>query len=142
MTRREPDAASGHRREQFAAEVRHAIQDLIGRGLNDPRVEGMVTITTCNVSADGQHADILVSVLPAKNQAKVIAGLRHAAGHLRRQVGERIRNRRIPALHFELDLSLKKQAATIEALAKVAAERSTKDQPPPTPAPDAGGAAE
>ncbi len=122
MTRERP-TGRGHRREQLAAELREVIQDALTRGLSDPRVRGLITITSLEVAADLATAAVWVSVLPEKNQVKVIAGLRHAAKHLRHEAGVKITSVKIPELRFELDVSLKKQAAVIQALGRVAAER-------------------
>jgi ribosome-binding factor A len=125
MTR--PRTQPNHRREQFAAELREVIQDQFTRGLSDPRVQGLITITSVEIDSELTRALIRVSVLPEKNQTKVIAGLKHGAKHLRHKAGEKITAVRIPELIFEIDTSLKKQAAVIEALAKVAREREAKE---------------
>lgn len=124
----QPEGRAAHRREIFAAELREQVQNLITRGLNDPRVQGMITVTRVDLAPDMSRASFWVSVLPEKNQAKVIAGLRHASKHFRHQLGEKIKNMRMPEIAFELDTGLKKQAAVIQALAKVAAEREEKNR--------------
>ncbi|MGD9690436.1 MAG: 30S ribosome-binding factor RbfA [Phycisphaerales bacterium] len=121
----------GHRREAIASEIRSALQALLARGLNDPRVQGMVTITGVDVDQQLARALVRVSVIPEKYQVRVLAGLRHAAGHLRRQVGETIKTIRIPELAFEIDTGLKRQAEVIEALSRVAAEREARGERDP-----------
>ena len=112
-----------HKREQLASTLGQVVQTLITRGIADPRIVGIITVTGCDVAPDYSHAIIKVSVLPQKNEAKVMGGLRHAAGHFRRQARDRIHARNIPELRFELDSSLKRQAALIGALSQVVAER-------------------
>ncbi len=112
-----------HRREQIGAELHRVLQELLARGLNDPRLQGLVTLTEVRVSPDLAQATVMVSVMPEKNGARVVAALRHAAGHLRREAGKAIQTVRIPDMLFELDDRLKKQAAVFEALGRVAAER-------------------
>ncbi|MBL8756874.1 MAG: 30S ribosome-binding factor RbfA [Phycisphaerae bacterium] len=121
--------APSHRREQLAAEMQRVLQNLLARGLNDPRVEGLVTITEVLVTQDLAQAKVMVSVFPEKPGPKVISALRHASGHLRREIGSAIQTIRIPDLVFELDDRLKKQAAVFEALGKVAAEREGEHPP-------------
>lgn len=117
---------SGHRREHLESTLHRVLQVAL-RDLNDPRMEGLVTITGVEVSQDLKNAHVKVSVYPAKHEAKVLGALRHAHVHLRRLAGEEIRTVRIPDLVFDLDQSLKKQAGVIEALGKVAAERQAKE---------------
>ena len=119
--------------EQLAAEIRSAVQQAIDRGLADPRISGMITITACRVSPDAKSAFLEVSVLPAEKQELTMHGLRSAAAHLRRQIGDVVRTRQIPALNFRLDEKLKKQAGVMEAIARANAGR-----PPTDPASQAG----
>jgi ribosome-binding factor A len=127
MTRPRQQPGQGHRREQLASELREVLQDQFTRGLSDPRIQGLITITSVQIDQELTRALVRVSVLPEKNQARVIAGLKHGSKHLRHKAGEKIVNVRIPELIFEIDTSLKKQAAVIEALAKVAREREQKE---------------
>lgn len=107
-----------------------AVQEVLGRGLNDPRIRGLVSVTRVSVSTDLADATIGVSVMPTEHGPKTIHGLRHAASHLRTQVGQRTRLRRVPRLHFELDDGLKKQADVLAAINKATGdgESSTLDE--------------
>ena len=53
-----------HHLEQVASEVRRRLQDLLVRGLSDPRVRGMVSVTDVKVAPDLSEAYVKVSVLP------------------------------------------------------------------------------
>ena len=124
------------RHEQLAADLHRAIQDVIQRGLSDPRVRGLITVTKVRLSQDGREATVLVSVLPAERQELTLHGLVSAAPHMRHALGEAIRARAIPTLHFKADTSTKKQAGVLRALDRVRAERETKGgDETPSPAP-------
>ncbi len=111
-----------HRPEQLSSEIRSAVQELLDRGLSDPRISGMITITGVRVTPDSKTAFLSVSILPADRQALTIHGLKSAAAHIRRQAADLIRTRQVPELIFRLDESLKKQAAVIESINKAAAD--------------------
>lgn len=115
-----------HKPEQLAHEVQHAVQQLLARGLNDPRISGLITITKARVQADLKRAELFVSIFPAERQDLTMHGLKSAAKHLRRQVGDMVRTRSIPELVFVLDESLKKEAAVLRDLQKVRAELESK----------------
>ncbi len=100
----------GPRHAHVAAQIRRSLQLLLAKGLNDPRIRGLVSITGVDLSPDHTNARVLVSVLPGEHGPLAVAGLRHAAGRLHGQVGRALRLRRVPRLDFELDDSLKKQA--------------------------------
>lgn len=120
---------SSHRREQFASTLRRALQEILARGLSDPRLkDAMVTITDVDCSPDLKQALVLVSIIPEKKQDLVVHGLNHAAAHIRRQAGEITEFRQMPQLTFRADVALKKQADVYDALAKVAREREAKQQ--------------
>jgi len=116
------------RQEQLAADLQRAVQDAITRGLHDPRVRGLITVTEVRVSQDLREATILVSVLPAEAQELTLHGLISAAPHLRHALGESVRARNIPNLHFRADTSTKKQAGVLRALEQVRDEREKRGE--------------
>lgn len=104
------------RSAQVAGEVRRALQAEFVRGLNDPRVQGMVSVTEVDLSPDGSVARVSLSVLPADRASLTLSGVRAAKGFLRRRVMDETRIARVPKLEFELDDSIKRQAALDDAL--------------------------
>ena len=105
-----------HRKSQIESTLRRAISKAITQQLSDPRVVGMVTITRVDVSPDLHEAYVYVSVLPEKFQRKTVAGLIHAAGHVRSLVRKQVRMRHVPRFDFRLDETLKKEAAIFQAI--------------------------
>ncbi len=108
------------RTEQVSSVLREEIQRVLDRGLNDPRVGGLLTVTSVRVAPDFKSAVVRVSVMPEDRQELALHGLRSAAGHVRSQVGRRLPGRQVPALGFELDESLKKQARVFQAISEAA----------------------
>ena len=102
--------------EQTKSVLIRALQEIFSRGLNDPRVRGLVSVTRVNLSADYADATVWVSVMPAEHGTLTLHGLRHAATHIRTEVGRRARLRRTPRLAFKLDESIKKEAAVLHAI--------------------------
>ncbi|MBX3389374.1 MAG: 30S ribosome-binding factor RbfA [Phycisphaeraceae bacterium] len=130
------------RQEQFASVLREAVQAVIDRGIQDPRISGMITVTGVRVAEDFADATFLVSVLPAEKQDLTLHGIRSATTHIRREAGKKIESRRLPRFHFDVDTSTKKQAAVIEALLKVQNDRESRGlsgaDPGGSPAQDSG----
>ncbi len=106
----------GVHKEKTASVLCRAIQSVLSRGLNDPRVRGMMTVTGVRVSDDLANATVMVSVLPAEHAELTVHGLRHAAQHIRTEVGRAVRMRRMPQLTFSVDESLKKEARIVSAI--------------------------
>jgi ribosome-binding factor A len=117
------------RTEQAASTLRKALQQVLAKGLSDPRAHGLITITGVRVTEDLQEALINVSVLPAERQDLVLHALKDASNYIRREVGEIVDARKLPKFTFRLDTSLKREATVLDALNKVAREREAKGLP-------------
>jgi ribosome-binding factor A len=98
------------RTEQIASSIRAAVQQSIARGLNDPRIRGLISVTKVKVAPDLSEAVVYVSVLPEDRAGLTLQGLESAAGRLRGTLYEQMRIRKAPRLLFRIDDSLKKQA--------------------------------
>lgn len=112
-----------HRPEQMSSSIQKELQERLIRGLQDPRVSGIITITGVRVTEDLATAVISVSVLPEEKQDLTLHGLRSSAKFLRREVGEKIDTRQLPEFIFKLDASLKKQASIFTELDRVRQDR-------------------
>jgi ribosome-binding factor A len=105
------------RAEKVASILWREIQNVLTRGLADPRVMGMTSVTEVSVSDDLAHATVMVSVMPEECASLTLHGLQHATQHIRTRVGKQVRLRRMPRLIFRLDKSLKKEASILAAIA-------------------------
>ena len=112
-------AHSSDRPAQISGEVRRALQAEIARGLNDPRVQGMISITEVVMTPDLAQARIRVSVLPEARASLTLSGLRAAATHLRRRLMVETRISRVPQLVFEIDDRFKRESE-LDALIRAA----------------------
>ncbi len=87
------------------------------RTLKDPRIEGFVSITKCEVTGDLRYAKIYVSVYGSEAQAKAaFKGLKSATGFIRRDVASRINLRAAPEPVFVLDDSIKRGTSILRTL--------------------------
>lgn len=109
------------RLDQIGSLIRRCIQAVLARGLHDPRLRGLISVTKVEVDPDLSEAAVYVSVLPAGHGETAVHGLRHAAPRIRAELGRELRLRRMPRLAFHLDESIKRQAALEALLEKPAA---------------------
>jgi ribosome-binding factor A len=123
-----------HRREQLASAIQNEIQDVIARKVSDPRISGLLTITSVRVTEDRTQAIVGVSVMPESAEKLTLHGLRAAAPFIRRELGMRIESRKLPELVFKVDRSPKREAALNEALSRVARERGAAGDAGTSPA--------
>jgi ribosome-binding factor A len=97
---------ANHRHERVAEEIAHEINAMLAGELKDPRLEGSVVASEVRVQPDMKHARVFISVKGTdKEQTDAIKALEHASGFIRRELVERLQLRRLPELHFTLDLS-------------------------------------
>lgn len=90
------------RARRVAELIQRELSRLIAAELQDPRLR-LVTVTDVEVTRDLAHARVFISVLGSDDASDAVAALRHAAGHLRRELGGVLRLRMLPDLHFVED---------------------------------------
>jgi ribosome-binding factor A len=109
---------ANHRHERVGEEIAHEINTMLAGELKDPRLEGYIVASEVRVQPDMKHARVFVSVQGSdKEQSDAIKALEHASGFIRRELVERLQLRRLPELHFTLDLS-QEHVERIEQLLK------------------------
>ncbi|GAC1632352.1 MAG: 30S ribosome-binding factor RbfA [Candidatus Acidiferrum sp.] len=110
-------STTNHRHERIGEEIAHEINAMLAGELKDPRLEGSVSVSEVRVQPDMKHARIFVTVRSddSKERAGAIKALEHAAGYIRHELIERLQVRRLPDLHFTLDVA-EESAERIERL--------------------------
>ncbi len=103
------------RPEKVGEAIQKIVSELILRGLKDPRI-GFVTITGVKMTDDLSVAKIFYSVVGSDEEKKDSqAGLKSAAGFIRKEVGAQLKLRHVPEIHFKFDDTLER-ANNIERL--------------------------
>ena len=100
--------SQGSRPDRVADQIRHELATMLAREVHDPGI-GFVTITRVQVTPDLQHARVF----------------------LRRQIGQRLRLKRVASLEFVYDQSIAGQDRIERLLDEIRAAQ------PPGAAPDA-----
>ena len=96
-------------------EIQRELSALI-RSVKDPRVTGMVSVTTVETTPDLRYAKVYISVLDKSDSTQVLKGLKSASGWLRRELGRALQLRYTPELQFERDDSIDKGAHILDML--------------------------
>ncbi len=82
---------------------------MLAREVHDPGI-GFLTITHVHVSPDLQVARVFYTTLGTESERRATdKALRRAAPFLRRQISQRLRLRRVPALEFVFDKAIETQ---------------------------------
>ncbi len=92
---------------RISEEVKKVVSDLLFKGLKDPRVNSMTSVTNVEVTRDLRFAKIYVSVLGSQEEKEAsLEGLESAKGFIRKEIGSRIDLRYAPEPLFYLDDSI------------------------------------
>ncbi|MDE2778524.1 MAG: 30S ribosome-binding factor RbfA [Chloroflexota bacterium] len=97
--------------------LRQEISLLLSREIKDPRLNGVISITKVETTADLRNARVYVSVMgeqDAKDAA--LEGIQSAATFLRRSLRDRLKLRYVPFLKFALDESMEDADAVLRLM--------------------------
>lgn len=113
------------RTERLGEQIRRELSERIRLEVKDPRV-GMVSITDVRVSRDLAHAKVFITRIgePADREPAVEA-LNHAAGFLKRALGQGMRVRAVPNLRFFYDTAVEEGARLEDLIDQAVASDSS-----------------
>lgn len=94
--------SGGHRIERLNELFRRELARLLLSDIKDPRLTD-VTVTQVRVSGDLSYATVYVRNDLGESAEQAIAGLEHAGGFIRRELGRSLHLRKIPEFRFEID---------------------------------------
>jgi len=111
------------RTERLNHLIQAEISDLLQKHINDPRLNGLISVTGVEISSDLKNARISFSTLGGSlDRADVLKGFKSAAGFLRRELAHRLNIRVTPELSFEFDDSIEHGVDLVNLIDRVAAE--------------------
>jgi ribosome-binding factor A len=115
------------RNQKVADVLRREISDILRTEIRDPGI-GFVTVTDVEVAKDIRNAKVFVSVLgDAAAKRETMKALDRARTTVQCMLGERVRLRFLPILHFHLDESIEYGTRIDSILARIDAERSSHE---------------
>src|SRR5665213_3614572 len=113
--------ATEHRRSERVAEaIREEVATFLAVDVKDPRVNGLVTVTGCEITRDLRHAKVYVSIMGTDTErAATMDGLASVATHLRSRVGRALQLRLAPEIVFKADDSIARATRIEDLLAQI-----------------------
>jgi ribosome-binding factor A len=117
------------RPDRVGEAIRDELSQIIARDVHDPGI-GFLTLTRVSVTPDLQIARIYYTSLgDEKAQRETAKALQRATPFLRRQIGARIRLRRVPELTFFYDESIAHTDRVEQILQDLKAEAAARPAP-------------
>ena len=97
---------AGFKINRITSDVKIVLSELL-REVKDPRVSKLLSIVKVDVSGDLSYATIYVSAIEGAEKTKEsVKALKGAAGYLRRELGSKMKLRKVPELRFVADDSI------------------------------------
>ena len=97
---------ASNRINRINEEIQKELSSLL-RTVKDPRVQDtMISITRVETTPDLRYTKVYVSFLQEEKAKDAMAGLKSAAGYLRRQLGSNLKLRYAPEIVWSLDDSI------------------------------------
>ena len=132
--------AQGYRPDRVGDQIREVLSEILSRGeVHDPGI-GFITLTRVQVTPDLQLARVFYTSLGDPQARKETArALDRATPFFRRQIGARLRLRRVPEVEFRFDESIAHQdriEQILRDLHEEDAQRATEGRLKPAPTSD------
>ena len=121
--------SQGTRASRVGDQIQAELASLLTRDVHDPGI-GFVTITRVKLSPDLQQARVYyTSIGDDKAKRESARALDRATPFLRRQVGQRLRLKRVPVLTFLYDESIEQGDRIERILQELKMERAARPEP-------------
>lgn len=118
------------RQEKVARQVKEAVSDAIANHLNDPRIEGFVSITKVDMAADLRSADVYFSIF-GKGEAsenKTFTAIMHAKSRIQSLLAGKLNCKFCPVLRFHKDDTFKKVMETMKLIDQAVNEQTNENE--------------
>ena len=101
---------AGYKINRITQDIKITLSELL-RGIKDPRVSKLLSIVKVDVTGDLSYATVYVSAIEGfETTVNSVKALKGAAGYLRRELGMRLKLRKVPELRFVADDSIEQSA--------------------------------
>ena len=134
------------RQERVARVIKEVVSEAVLNHLNDPRIQGLVSVTRVSVTPDLRSADVYLSIFATgaaqddKTQAvadRSFAAIVHARNRIQSLLASRMRAKFCPALNFYSDENFKKTLETMKIIDQAVGELKEREAHRPASDPDA-----
>ena len=117
------------RQEKVARVIKEAVSDAIANHLNDPRIEGFVSVTRVEMGSDLRNADVYFSIFGKDDAAqnKTFAAISHAKSRIQSLVAGKLHSKFCPVLHLYRDEKFKKTLEIMKLIDQAVNKPDKKD---------------
>lgn len=119
---------AGFKINRITSDIKICLAELL-REVKDPRVSKLISIVKLDVSGDMSYASVYVSAIEGSEKTKesVKALNKSAVSFLRRELGARMKLRKVPELKFIADDSIEKSSEIISVINSFKEDKTDKE---------------
>lgn len=109
--------------------VKEVVSDAVTNHLNDPRIEGLVSVTKVDMAADLRSANVYLSIFGKDDasQNRTFAAITHARSRIQSLLAGKLQCKFCPVLCFHRDEKFKKTMETINLIDRAVGELEKKN---------------
>ncbi len=85
--------------------LKRYISEIINQKINDPRIQGIISVSNVSTTPDLKHAKISLSIFSTNDKNEILSAIKSASGFIRHELASEVEFRCVPNLIFELDTS-------------------------------------
>ncbi|OHB60397.1 MAG: ribosome-binding factor A [Planctomycetes bacterium RBG_13_46_10] len=117
------------RQEKVARVIKEAVSDAIANHLNDPRIEGLVSVTKVEITGDLRRAEVYISIFGTNEAAqnKTFTAISGARSRIQLLMAGRLSSKFCPVLCLHKDENFKKTLETMRLIDQAVSEMENKD---------------
>lgn len=117
------------RQKKVSSLIKEIVSEILLNELQDPRIEGLVSVTRVKISPDLKNADIYLSIFGTEqNKQKMsFSAIVSATSHIQSLLAQRMRSRRCPSIRFHWDQQFKEALETMKLIDEVSADLEEKE---------------
>lgn len=122
------------RQEKVSRIVQEVVSDAIANHLNDPRIEGFVSVTRVDMAPNLKRGDVYLSIF-GKNQAsqnKTFEAIKHSRSRIQSLIASKLQSKFCPVLHLYKDEKFKKTIEVLNLIDKAVGEEKKDESPDQT----------
>ena len=117
------------RQKKLASLVKEMVSEIILYELQDPRIEGLVSVTRVTISPDYRNSDVYLSVFGTDKEKQKLSfsAILSARSHIQSLLANRMKSRYCPTLRFRWDEQFKQAIETMRLIDEVSEDLEQKD---------------
>lgn len=119
------------RQEKVAQIVKQVVSETIQHHLSDPRIEGLVSVTSVEMAPDLRAAEVYLSILGTSETAENTSfiAIEHAKRRIQSSVADALQSKFCPVIRFHKDDKFKKTLETMNLIDRAVDEYSNPAEP-------------